>query len=60
MKALDVGCGAGILSESLGRMGFSQVTGVDPTDKCVELAQEHLNKDQELVKRVTYKNTTVE
>jgi 2-polyprenyl-3-methyl-5-hydroxy-6-metoxy-1,4-benzoquinol methylase len=37
-KVLDVGCGAGILSESLGRMGMGRVTGIDPTDKCVELA----------------------
>jgi len=34
-KVLDIGCGAGILSESLGRIGMGSVTGIDPTDKCV-------------------------
>ena len=34
-KVLDIGCGAGILSESLGRVGMGSVTGIDPTDKCV-------------------------
>ena len=35
MKALDIGCGAGILSESLGRLEFGDVLGIDPTEKCV-------------------------
>ena len=43
LNVLDVGCGAGILSESLARLGFGSVTGIDPTDKCVELANEHLS-----------------
>ena len=34
-KALDIGCGAGILSESLGRLGFGKVLGIDPTDRCI-------------------------
>lgn len=60
LKTLDVGCGAGILSESLGRLGFGHVTGIDPTDKCIELAQQHLDLDPVLKHKVTYKNTTVE
>jgi len=44
LKAIDIGCGAGILSESLARLGFGSVTGVDPTDKCIALAQDHLNR----------------
>lgn len=35
---LDVGCGAGLLSESLGRVGIGKVHGIDPTPKCIELA----------------------
>ena len=27
MKVIDIGCGAGILSESLGRIGMGEVTG---------------------------------
>ncbi len=61
MKAIDIGCGAGILSESLARLGFGSVTGVDPTDKCVHLAQEHLDKySRELTTKVKYRNTTLE
>lgn len=43
LKVLDVGCGAGILSEGLGRIGMGSVTGIDPTAKCIELAQAHLD-----------------
>jgi 2-polyprenyl-3-methyl-5-hydroxy-6-metoxy-1,4-benzoquinol methylase len=41
-NVVDVGCGAGILAESLGRLGMGKVLGIDPTDKCVELANQHL------------------
>ena len=34
-KVLDIGCGAGILSESLGRLGMGSVLGIDPTDRCI-------------------------
>ena len=44
LKALDIGCGAGILSEGLARIGVGSVTGVDPTDKCIELATQHLKE----------------
>lgn len=61
LRAIDVGCGAGILSESLARLGIGSVTGIDPTDKCVSLAQEHLSKhSRELEPRVKYVNTTLE
>lgn len=40
LKALDVGCGGGLLSESLARLG-AQVTAVDPSRALVEMAQEH-------------------
>ena len=42
LQALDIGCGAGLLSESLGRLGLKSVHGIDPTPKCIELAEEHL------------------
>jgi ubiquinone biosynthesis O-methyltransferase len=44
LKALDIGCGAGILSEGLARIGVGSVTGIDPTDKCIELATAHLKE----------------
>ena len=45
MDALDVGCGAGILAEGLGKLGMGSVTGIDPTPKCIELARAHLVLD---------------
>ena len=61
LRAIDIGCGAGILSESLARLGIGSVTGIDPTDKCVQLAEEHLEKySLELKQKVKYMNTTLE
>jgi len=61
LTAIDIGCGAGILSESLTRLGIGSVTGIDPTDKCIALAQEHLDGySSELKERLQYKNTTLE
>ena len=61
MKVLDVGCGAGILAEGLGRLGMGSVTGLDPTPKCIELAEAHLALDTEGLKdRVNYRNETIE
>ena len=47
LNVLDVGCGAGILAEGLGRLGCGKVTGIDPTPKCIELAEAHLKLDQD-------------
>jgi len=58
-RILDVGCGGGILSESLARLG-AQVVGIDATTDAVKTAQAHLEKDQLLKGRVTYINGTVE
>ena len=61
MNVLDIGCGGGIFSESLGRLGFGSVLGIDPTDKCIEVAREHLQGAAgDLKERVQYKNCTVE
>jgi polyprenyldihydroxybenzoate methyltransferase / 3-demethylubiquinol 3-O-methyltransferase len=40
MKILDVGCGAGILSEALALAG-ADVTGIDPAEKLIEVAKDH-------------------
>jgi ubiquinone biosynthesis O-methyltransferase len=44
LTALDVGCGGGLLSESLARLGAS-VTAVDPSVELVEQAQHHSQLD---------------
>ena len=40
LRLLDIGCGGGILSESLARLG-AEVTGVDVTEKNIRVAQIH-------------------
>jgi 2-polyprenyl-6-hydroxyphenyl methylase/3-demethylubiquinone-9 3-methyltransferase len=42
-SALDVGCGAGLLTEPLARMG-AKVTGVDAADELIAAAQEHARR----------------
>ena len=53
---LDVGCGGGILSESLASSG-GHVTGIDMTDSALRAAREHLKKTN---RQVQYRRTTVE
>jgi len=53
---LDVGCGGGILSESMAGMG-AQVTGIDLGDKALQVAKLHL---LESGKQVDYRKIAVE
>src|SRR5689334_17830350 len=43
-KTLDVGCGGGLLSEELARMGCA-VTGVDPSEQSLEAARAHARQE---------------
>jgi len=40
-RILDIGCGGGLLTESLSRLGASLVVGVDASTKVVEVAKRH-------------------
>lgn len=42
-KFLDIGCGGGLLCESLARLG-GKVTGIDSNSKSYEIANSHLDK----------------
>src|SRR5208283_2286202 len=53
---LDVGCGGGILSESMAELG-AEVTGIDLGDKALQVAKLHL---LESGKRVDYRKIAVE
>ena len=55
-NVLDVGCGGGILSESMTGVG-AQVTGIDLGDKALQVAKLHL---LESGKRVDYRKISVE
>ncbi len=44
LKALDVGCGGGLLSESMARLG-ADVVAVDPSQTLVEHAKRHADMD---------------
>jgi len=44
LKVIDVGCGGGILSESLARMGAT-VTAIDAVDKNIKIASIHAASD---------------
>ena len=55
-KVLDVGCGGGILSESLANEG-ADVTGIDQGDKVIQIAKLHANESGVKVK---YKHINIE
>ena len=44
-RILDVGCGGGILSESLTKAG-AEVTGIDLTPAIIDVAQQHAKQEQ--------------
>ena len=47
VRILDVGCGGGLLSESLSRLGGS-VTAIDPSNEIVNVARAHAKLDSQL------------
>ncbi len=45
IKILDIGCGGGLLSEPLSRLGAT-VTGIDASEKNIKIAKIHLKKSK--------------
>lgn len=61
LSVLDIGCGGGLLSESLARLGASSVIGIDPSKELVNVAQSRSQNDSILSRCITYKaGTTAE
>lgn len=61
LHVLDVGCGGGILAESMGRLPFvASVTGIDLTPEVIEVAKEHAELDPLLENKVQYKVQSVD
>ncbi|KAK4714532.1 hypothetical protein R3W88_020439 [Solanum pinnatisectum] len=58
LKFVDVGCGGGILSEPLARMGAT-VTGVDAVNKNIKIARLHADLDPQ-TSSIEYRCTTAE
>jgi 2-polyprenyl-6-hydroxyphenyl methylase/3-demethylubiquinone-9 3-methyltransferase len=56
LRLLDIGCGGGILSEPMARLGFD-VTGIDPSATNIEVAKLHATKSD---LAIDYRATTAE
>lgn len=59
LSILDVGCGGGLLSESLGRLG-AQVDGIDVNDDGIRAAEAHAALDPAIAERVRYRTEGIE
>jgi 2-polyprenyl-6-hydroxyphenyl methylase / 3-demethylubiquinone-9 3-methyltransferase len=42
-RALDIGCGGGLMAEEVARMGFV-VTGIDPAEAAIDVAADHARR----------------
>jgi 2-polyprenyl-6-hydroxyphenyl methylase / 3-demethylubiquinone-9 3-methyltransferase len=56
LKVLDIGCGGGLSSEPLARLG-ADVTGIDADPVAIEVAREHAKQSG---LKIEYKNVTAE
>jgi len=56
LKILDIGCGGGLISEPMSRLG-AEVTGIDASDKNIQVAKLHAKKNN---LKINYLNSTPE
>ena len=56
LRLLDIGCGGGLLSEPMARLGFA-VTGVDPSEKNIGTARAHAESTGAAI---TYRTSSAE
>ena len=49
LKVLDIGCGGGLLTEPISRLG-ADVTGIDASEKNIKIAKMHLKKSKLKIK----------
>jgi len=59
LNVLDVGCGGGLLSEPLARLG-AKVLGIDASLEGIEVARAHAKKDPIVEKNVSYQQCNSE
>jgi len=59
LQILDVGCGGGLLSEPLARIG-ANVEGLDASENAVRAAEEHASLDSSLKNNLRYRHGTLE
>ena len=57
LKILDVGCGGGLLSESLARLG-ANVTSIDPSPENIGVAMWHSRLDP-ATSNINYRQSTI-
>ncbi|KAJ3767297.1 S-adenosyl-L-methionine-dependent methyltransferase [Lentinula raphanica] len=59
LDVLDVGCGGGLLSESLARLG-ARTTGIDASESNIAIAKHHASLDPRLGENLIYKHAPAE
>lgn len=59
LDVLDVGCGGGLLSEGLARLG-ARTVGIDASASNIQIASHHASTDPSLATTLTYRHTTAE
>ncbi|KAK5582751.1 hypothetical protein RB653_004337 [Dictyostelium firmibasis] len=56
LNVIDIGCGAGLLTESLSRLGASKVVGLDAAKNNILMAISHASFDQKLNENIENKS----